>query len=474
MHKSFPWPYIMIAGIVILFLIRMENIDEAPMDTHFFRQALTLGVARNYIEWDSNLFHPRTILCDSREGNIAGEFPIYNYLVSILWRIFGQHNWCFRLLTLIVSSFGLWYFYKISCRIISEKSSVAATVLFGTSIAFIYARKGMPDVFSLSLVLAGVSFGWSFLEKGKFWQLLLFILFVSTGILSKIPSATVAVFLAWPILFDKAFSFKRKMWLIAASVIALLPVVAWYFVWVPIAEKEFSQNFFFRLGLSNAWYQIAIKSWNYTLERFYPIALQSRLSYIFLILGFGLMFIKRNYKFQFTFLMISIIFLIFILQVGEVFSAHEYYIIPYVPIMALIAGYGLGEVVTKDWLFILILIVLGGEAIYRKHDDFFVKEEDKRITKIENVVRQCIPFNSRIMVVGQPVYVPSMMYFAHRKGWPETNLDQVYNRDRIVGESTVGLEYIVADRLIMPDTIDYPMLYEDNEFRIFKIKGAIK
>jgi len=75
------------------------------------------------------------------------------------------------------------------------------------------------------------------------------------------------------------------------------------------------------------------------------------------------------------------------------------------------------------------------------------------------------------MVVNQPVLMPSMMYFAHRKGWQEFDLNRVYDRNLIIGESTVGLEYIVADRLKMPDTIDYPMIYEDNEFRVFKVIG---
>jgi len=327
----YSWSSCTILAIVILFLIRLESIDLPPMDAHYFRQALTLGVARNYIEWDANLFHPRTLLCDSRDGKVVMEFPIYNYLISIIWRIFGEHNWGFRLLTLIVSSIGLWHFYQIGRRITSAKASLAATIIFGTSIAFIYARKAMPDVFSLSMVFIGISYGWSYLEKGKPWRLILFTLFTTAGILSKIPSATVVVFLAWPLFFDKSIDFKNKLWVCAGGLIALLAMVTWYFIWIPWAEKHFGQPFFFRLGVGTTWDQLTKNSWVFTKERFYPIALQSRLAYIFLIAGLCLMLIKRNHKLLVSFVFITIVFLIFILQVGEVFSLHEYYIIPYVP-----------------------------------------------------------------------------------------------------------------------------------------------
>jgi RHH-type proline utilization regulon transcriptional repressor/proline dehydrogenase/delta 1-pyrroline-5-carboxylate dehydrogenase len=38
-------------------------------------------MARNYLEWDANFFHPRTLFFDSRTGICAQEFPIFNYLI---------------------------------------------------------------------------------------------------------------------------------------------------------------------------------------------------------------------------------------------------------------------------------------------------------------------------------------------------------------------------------------------------------
>ena len=61
-----------------------------------------------------------------------------------------------------------------------------------------------------------------------------------------------------------------------------------------------------------------------------------------------------------------------------------------------------------------------------------------------------------------------MMYFTHRLGW--TVDDRMKDSHWLDGENTVGLNYVIIDRSQWKDSIPYPMLYEDNEFRIFKIK----
>jgi len=108
--------------------------------------------------------------------------------------MFGQENWCFRLFNLLVASVGLYYFDKIARRLTDTRSAWAATVIFGVSIAFMYARKGMPDVFAVSLALMGVHFGWQYIEDKKMRSWLLFVLFTAVGLLCKMPASCVLGF----------------------------------------------------------------------------------------------------------------------------------------------------------------------------------------------------------------------------------------------------------------------------------------
>lgn len=455
--------------ILVLFLIRLENIDLPPFDAHAFRQALTLGVARNYLEWDWNLFAPRTILCDSRPGYEVMEFPVLNYAIFLLWKVFGEHNWCFRLLGLVVASVGLWHFYRIVRRLVTERAALASTVLFATSIAFIYARKAMPDVFSLSLVLIGVSLGWDYLEKGKNWRLWTFCAVAALGLLSKIPSATAMTLLIWPML-DRSIAPKRKGMLVVAGTIALAAMSAWYFVWIPWAEKQYEHHWFFRLGWEKAWNELFVEAWKDTVERFYPIAMQSKAAFWLCVLGLAGIIWERNWRLLGIFMLYSAVFLVFMLQVGKVFSGHEYYVIPYVPIMALMAGRALSHLVQNDWLFWVVLAALASFAVYLKKDDFFIPWQDQKFLKLEQITNSVVPPGEKILVITHPVNLPTMMYAAHRRGWAEADLSRGANPAYLDGEATVGLHYAIADRTKLTDSLPYPKLYEDNDFQIYKIK----
>lgn len=453
--------------ILVLALVRLENINLPPLDQHAYRQCLTLGVARNYLEIDDNIFQPRTILCDSRPGFEVMEFPALNYAIFLLWKIFGEQNWCFRLLGVVVASIGLWHLNQILRRLVTDRAALAGTVLFGTSIAFIYARKAMPDVFSLSMVLIGVNIGWTYLEKGKWWRLPLFTVITAIGLLSKIPSACALVLLVLPV-FDREIALKRKIWLTVAGSIAVAAMSAWYFVWIPWAEKEYQHGWFFGLSYAETWRQVTVESWGDTKSRFYPIALQSRVAFLLFLFGFVWMVVKKQWKLLINWLLYSAIFLFFILQVGKVFSVHEYYIIPYVPVMALLAGYGLSSVVKNDWLFIAVLGIMAAEAVYWQKADFFMPWYEHKFLKLEAIADAHFPRDAKV-VTSDGDANPKMMYMAHRRGWtekPNRLLDPVW----LDGEATVGLEYAIFERARIKDSIPYPMIYEDNEFRIFKIK----
>ncbi len=452
--------------ILILFLIRLENIQLPPLDEHDYRQCLTLGVARSFLEVDANIFAPRTILCDSRPGFEVMEFPVLNYAIFILWKIFGENDSSFRLLGILVASFGLWHFHQIVRRIVDDRSALAGTVLFGTSIAFIYARKAMPDVFSLSMVLIGINIGWNYLEQGKWWRIPLIIFFLAFGLLSKIPSASALAFLAVPFL-DPKITLNRKINLGAGIAIALAAMSAWYFVWIPWAEKEYHHNWFFRLGLFKAWNEVAVEYRQSTLQRFYPIALQSRVAFFSFLAGLIWMFVQKQWRLVATWLVYSIVFLVFILQVGMVFSGHEYYVIPYTAIMGLVAGFGLASLVKQKWAFLALLIIMAGEAIYWQKHDFFIPWQKQKFTTLKKLADENIPKDAKILTSDAS---PLMMYFAHRRGWSDNKKERVLDKNWTDGEATVGMHSAIIERSKFKDSLQYPMVFENNEFRIFKIK----
>jgi hypothetical protein len=85
-----------------------------PSSVHQWRQAACLSLADNYYEGNWNLFEPSMHIQFSdngTSGKSAGEFPLLYYIVAILWKIFGKHEFIFRLL---ISVSVFWEFMPCS------------------------------------------------------------------------------------------------------------------------------------------------------------------------------------------------------------------------------------------------------------------------------------------------------------------------------------------------------------------------
>ncbi len=176
--------------IVVFFLIRLIGITNPPLEVgHNWRQTTGLMVARNFLEVDPNILYPRVDDNNGQTGIIGMEFPTMNYLYFLVAKIFGYTHWYGRLINLIVSSLGLFFFYKIICNIgIKERIAFFATIFLSASIWFAFSRKMMPDTYCISLMFIGLYYGLRYLKEGKLYQILLYIIIASLAVLSKIPA----------------------------------------------------------------------------------------------------------------------------------------------------------------------------------------------------------------------------------------------------------------------------------------------
>src|ERR1700741_1998807 len=81
----------------------IEILRFRPKSLHQFRQTDCLALADNYYNGNWNLFEPAiNLLCSDNNttGKSAGEFPLVYYIVAILWKLFGKHEYIFRLVTI--------------------------------------------------------------------------------------------------------------------------------------------------------------------------------------------------------------------------------------------------------------------------------------------------------------------------------------------------------------------------------------
>lgn len=269
----------------------------------------------------------------------------------------------------------------------------------------------------------------------------------------------------WPVL-NKNTDNGARIRIIGAGVLATAAMAAWYFIWVPWAEKTYQFPLFYPQSFADGWKQL-VEMKNDTFARFYPIALTSKIAFGFCVIGLALAIWKKNWPVLATFGAYSAVLFFFMLKAGISFAGHVYYIIPYVPMMALLAGYGLSQAIRSWVIQFLIITAIATEAIYFHKPGFFIPQEDKKYLKLEKITDEHVPKDSRILVnnlEGNPM----MMYFAHRRGWTVT--DRMKDTAWLNGEATVGLHYVIIERSRWRDSLPYPKLFEDNDFQIYKIK----
>ncbi|MCF8234580.1 MAG: glycosyltransferase family 39 protein [Bacteroidales bacterium] len=450
--------------IVFFFLLRLIGIENAPLEIgHNWRQSLTAMIARNFYEHGFNLFHPMVDLAGEKTGVIGSEFPFFNFLIYLFAEVFGYAHWYGRLINLIVSSFGLYFFYKLIKELLNKKVAFSATIILTVSIWFTFSRKIMPDTFSIALMIIGLYFGYRYLKEGKLPSLLLFFALSTLGMLCKIPALSLFSVLAL-ILFIPTVPLIRKIALYAVAIIGLLMVGLWYFYWVPHLLETYQTQLYFPRTITEGMQEVAglIPQ---TLEKFYFSSFKSFLAFLCFLAGI-VMLIKNKNKWLISGTgIIFLVFVIFIFKTGEVFAHHNYYIIPFTPVMAVLAGYFLAIIPSKFRYIILFIIVV--EAIANQQHDFFIKESNKYRLELEELAEQYIDEDDLIVINGGQS--PQHIYFANRKGW---TVENEVATDTTVLDSLAGhgaRYFILVKQRLNKDIPKYDQIYEGEHYGIYKL-----
>ena len=452
--------------LLIYFIIRLFGITNPPLEIgHNWRQTQTNMIARNFYESGLDFFHPRIDMAGEETGIIGSEFPFFNFIIYLFSVVFGYAHWYGRLINLVVSSLGTWYFYLLINKLIDRRVAFNATIILLSSIWFAYSRKIMPDTFSVSMVIIGLYFVTGYLSSGGLLKLFLFFLFFTLGGLCKIPAITVSSLLIIPI-FIKHISLKRKFIVFSAAMAGFLIILLWYFYWVPHLVAEYKFQIIFPKGFIeglNDIYQLRIK----TLERFYYSSLHSFLAFACFIAGLVLIFLRRNIFLKIAVSIVTLSFFLFIIKAGSFFSNHSYYIIAYTPLMAFVSGFFISNKIKARYQWIL-LVLIAIEGIANQQHDFFIRDSELYKLKLEEIADKHIGKNELIVINGGDS--PQQIYFTNRKGWTVKN-ETITDTAEMDELRQHGAAYLIVNKTSFKEDLDYPQIYVDNHFIIYKLKN---
>ena len=477
--------------IILFFVIRLIGITNPPLELgHSWRQVTGLMVSRNFYEIDNNILYPRVDECHGRSGIIGMEFPLMNYVYYLISLVFGYTTWYGRLINLIVSSFGIYFFYRIIKEYFNEKIAHNATLILLSSIWFSYSRKMMPDTFCISLMMIGLFYGLRYLKNGGAFNLFYYSIFALLGIMSKIPAGIYFSVLIIPFVssgISKNYTInspisrggsgvfknfvvfidanKYKLNILISTIIILVLTYAWYFIWNQYLAKTYGNWYNGGKDLISGTIEIS-NHLGATLEKFYFSAFSGFIFFICFLAGI-VFAIKNKEKILSAILFcVSVIYFIYILKSGHFFYEQNYYIIPFVPVMALIAAYAI-TLFKKQWLIVIVLVAGMLEGIANQQHDLFIKKNELYKLKLEAIADSISAKNDLIVINGNSN--SQQMYLSHRKGWVCDNmqlLDSLYLNNII----SKDCRFIFVDKHTFNKTLKFKIIYDDADYRVYLTK----
>lgn len=416
--------------ILLAFVARWVNLTLSPVEVgHNWRQSTVLMVARNFYEQGIDLLHPRVDMAGQLSGITGMEFPLLNALHALVARAFGFEDWYGRAIVLVFSSWAMWSLFGLLKRVGSARWARDTTLLLVTSLWFIYSRKVMPDAFSCALVILGLhaavrsedtrSWGWAALGA----------LAITAGVLTKLPSA-ILLFGALPL-------FKRIPWrVIALLVPGAVATVAWYFVWVPHLVEAYG---FWHFFMGTSLQQGAVELWagrGAAAAHVYDHAMKFT-GFAAFAAGAWLAVRHRKGKLLLAVGGAFLAQILIALKAGDTFVRHDYYILPFIPFMAMLAAYAVGQIPKPAWRRALIALI-ALEGVANQAHDFFPSPNQRAILALEADLDAVCAADDLIVINSGAN--PAPLYFAHRKGWTLRGEEIAARKDEL---RTLGATHVV-------------------------------
>ncbi len=315
--------------------------NNRPYSIHQWRQTDCLSFTKNYYEEGMNFLSPKIHWQGVKEGKTISEFPLINYTVACLWKVFGEHEYIYRftILFLFFTSlcflFTVIYYYSESLLY-----SYFGTTLISTSpVLAYYSFSFLADVPALSFAIISLSLFFVFLNKKKTSLFYLALLCGTIAVLIKASSASVLLIIGTISLinifdFPKSATknqklFNTKLMPIISLVVSFLIILLWYKFAFLYNNKN--SNGVFLMETLPIWkmkdkvIETARLLYNVQLEMFLNkgVLIGLLLALIWLLLNLK----KLNYAFVIAIVLSTISFVAFIILFYQVFNVHDYYLI---------------------------------------------------------------------------------------------------------------------------------------------------
>ena len=415
--------------IVFLMLFRVFHLGGSIDSPHAWRQFDTNQYIEGYYYDDAPFLAP-TVCWMGGHKTLILEFPLPEYAVAQLYKIFGPHLIVARLFFLLFFVLAMVYLYKSLRLVFDNWVPEFAVLIAGTMpLALYYSTAIHIDFFSISFALAMLYFSMKAIRDQNFKTLLIAL---GCAMIAMLVKAPYAFYFALPILLYAQQQGKLR-WFLYRSPIFVLPVIA-LILWVKYSKavnahapdwslipnyNKFTEMWYWYFGTMNqrsywqTWYLIA--------ERVYIEVLGLFGSLVALI---GLISYKKSksYWWSLSVLLGTIIYVAIFFNLN---LKHNYYQIPFVICCSIFIAMGLQWIydrinTAQDFKFIpilLIVVTILGEYSFFAEKNYY--KDNYYIDRVSSEIRKFTDRDDLVIVSygGLTPQCPVILQPAGRYGW---------------------------------------------------------
>jgi len=444
-HASLPHERWLLFAILILgVVLRLHHITKPLGDHHSWRQTQTAMIAANLYRDGLNLWSPRvdfycTEVC-SETGLLVLEFPLYNALAALLYKIFGLREVLGRLVSIAFSTLATLLLYRLARRICGPHVALFAALFFVLSpISLFYGRAFMPESLMLCAGIGALLYFYDWLQDERRTTFIIAVIFAITAFVVKFPMVHIGIpmtYMAWA---RHGRALFRKKVLALFLMLCLVPSTIWLYhsATSPNLDMGWLLSDITLLGDKNL-YRIM---W----ERLGRDVLTSVGRALFI---FGLLVGLRRAQERVLDVWLGAAVL-YVLAFGMGNIVHDYYQLPLVPIASIYIGKAIAYLPQLRlrrfvWLPLMaLLIVATGTESWRIVTPWY-GEDIPGLYQFAETVKRTVPQGPPIMVSSSYVsfapWDPRLLYAFDRRGW---NVPPQYLKQALGQAGSQGTTHLV-------------------------------
>ncbi len=246
--------FIILFSVISIYYGQEKILVKKPQGLHRWRQADCASFALNYYQEGMKFFHPtlHNLISDNfTTGCGVSEAPILYYIVALLYKFFGPHDFIFRIINFIIFFIGLFFLFKISFHYLQNTfySILIPLLLYTSPIATYYSSCYLTDITAMSLVFIGWYHFLQYYRKNISYFMIISFVIIGIAVLLKITTI-INLFAVSLILISNRIGLIKDVKKIILSKSVLLSflivcsIMLGYYYWVLYYNKEHLTGYF--------------------------------------------------------------------------------------------------------------------------------------------------------------------------------------------------------------------------------------